>query len=473
MKILLINPPNQNEITGCLPAFVTRQRGYNPPLGLLYLAGYLQQYNDHHVKIIDSQVEEIDFDQLKSKVSKYGPDVVGITALTMTLLDVMMTVRAVKETNKDIRIVLGGPHVHLYPQETIELDGVDYVVQGEGEKVFCELVDNLDNKEVLKSIKGFVFKDEGEIVNTGLSVLTEDIDSLPFPARNLIPYNKYTSILTKETVVTTIFTSRGCPYACSFCDRHHLGKKFRARSAKNVLDEIQECVEMEIKGFLFYDDTFTINKQRVIEICQGIIDRGLDITWSIRSRVDTIDAEMLSCLKKAGCQVINYGVESGSDKVLKRLNKGISIDKVYETFDLTRKSGIQALAYFMIGNPAEQKNDIYETFKVMHQLKPDYVHIAILTPFPGTKIYSEALDKKIIPYDCWKEFAKKPYSDFVMPHWGENFSMGELEEILIKGYKGFYCRGSYILRSLLKIRSLDELRKKVIAGLQLIFSKGQ
>ena len=473
MKVLLINPPNENEVTGSLPSFITSQRGFNPPLGLLYLAGYLQEYSEHDVKIIDCQVEEIGFEELEVKVLEYMPDVVGITVLTMALIDVQMTIGAIKRADDKITVVLGGPHVHLYPEETIELKGVDYVVQGEGEVVFRKLLDNLDNKELLKNINGLVFRDDGEIVNTRLSEFIEDIDRLPFPARKLTPYRKYTSVLTKEVNVTTIFTSRGCPYGCTFCDRHHLGKKFRARSAQNVLEEIQECVNMGIYGFLFYDDTFTIDKQRVIDICKGIIDRKLDITWNIRSRVDTIDAEMLSYLKKAGCEGINYGVESGSDKILKRLNKGITIRKVIETFKHTHESGIQALAYFMIGNPGEQIENINTTFQVMHQLKPDYVHITILTPLPGTKLYFEALESNVIKSDCWKSFAKNPTKDFVMPHWPEVFTMEELEVLLVKGYKGFYCRGSYILKSLLKIRSLDEFKKKVVAGLRLVFSKNK
>lgn len=471
MKVLLINPPNENEVTGYLPSFITTQRGANPPLGLLYLAGYLQEFSKHDVKIIDCQAEQIGFERLEVRVAECMPDIVGITTLTMALIDVQKTIAAIKKTSDKITVVLGGPHVHLYPEETIEFDGVDYVVQGEGEEVFCKLIDNLDNKYVLKKVKGLVFKDEDQIVNTGLSGLIEDIDQLPFPARKLTPYKKYTSVLITETNVTTLFTSRGCPYGCTFCDRHHLGKKFRARSAHNVIEEIQECVDMGIKGFLVYDDTFTIDKQRVIDICKGIIDRKLDITWNIRSRVDTIDLEMMSYLKRAGCYGINYGVESGSDRILIRLNKGITIKKVFETVKHTQQSGIQVLAYFMIGNPSEQIEDINKTFQVMHQLKTDYVHIAILTPFPGTKIYFEALDQGIIKTDCWREFARNPTADFVMPHWAEVFTMDELEALLIKGYKGFYCRFGYILKGSLKIRSMDEFKKKVIAGLKLVFSR--
>ena len=228
---------------------------------------------------------------------------------------------------------------------------------------------------------------------------------------------------------------------------------------------------MGIHSFLFYDDTFTIDRQRVIDICNGIIDRGFNINWNIRTRVDTVDDEMLQHLKKAGCQGINYGVESGSDKILEQLNKGITIEKVAETFRLTRKNGITILAYFMIGNPTETIEDINTTFSVMQKLKPDYVHLTVLTPFPGTILYSQALARNIILNDCWQKFAQNPTADFTMPHWGENFSMSELSELLLKGYKGFYCTPSYIFRSILKIRSFNEFKKKVFAGIKLLTSR--
>ena len=179
----------------------------------------------------------------------------------------------------------------------------------------------------------------------------KNLDDIPFPARHLVPYKKYSSLLSKGSIVTTIFTSRGCPFQCSFCDRPHLGKSFRARSAKNVVDEIEECVNMGIHDFLFYDDTFTIKRERVLEICNEIINKRLDIAWDIRTRIDVVNEEMLKHLKKAGCQGIHYGIEAGSEKILKVLQKGITIEQAKQVFDLTRKHKIPILAYFMIGNP--------------------------------------------------------------------------------------------------------------------------
>lgn len=468
MKILLINPPRFNEIIGNNPSIIEEERGYNPPLGLLYLASYIQQRTNNQILIIDAQVERLDYQALEKKVDSEQPDIVGITAMTMTLVDVIETTRIVKRVNPSIKVVLGGPHVNLFPTETIKIESVDYLVLGEGEEVFKDLVEAINTESEVDRVPGVVFKKNGFIINTGTRNQRKNLDDLPFPARQLVPYKKYNSLLLKGNTSTTIITSRGCPFHCSFCDRPHLGKIFRARSAQNVVDELEACVQLGIHDFLFYDDTFTVVKQRVLDICNLIVQRGLDINWDIRARVDTVDEEILSHLKKAGCQGIHYGIEAGSDKILKILNKGIKIEQAQKVFDLTRKHKISILAYFMIGNPKETLADIKTTFKVIKQLRPDYVHITILTPFPGTKVYEDGLAFGIIRRDYWQEFATNPDPNFVTPHWDEFFTKKELNEILVQGYKRFYLNPLYIIKRTFKVRSLSEFKKKAKAGLKVL-----
>ena len=407
MNILLINPPSENEIIGNNPTIIEEERGYNPPLGLLYIAAYIEKH--HPVQILDTQVEKISYSVLPQIISDQKPDIVGITAMTLTMLDVLKTIQIVKSTNEKIKIVLGGPHVHIFPDETIVQPGVDFLVLGEGEIAFKELVDNIHNKETLKTIKGLVFKDNGVIVNTGTRDLIGNLDTLPFPARHLTQYMKYSSLLAKRAPITTMFTSRGCPYGCSFCDRPHLGKKFRWRSAKNVVDEMESCINMGIHEFFLYDDTFTVKHQRVHDICDEIIRRKLNIGWDIRTRVDNVDKEMLKKLKQANCERIHYGVEAGTDRVINVLNKGINIELVLKVFKMTQEAGISTLAYFMIGNPTETKEDIMTTFTFMKKLNPDYVHITILTPFPATKIYLDGLKNKISLTEKYIAIKKKEY----------------------------------------------------------------
>lgn len=468
MKVLLVNPPSLNEIIGNNPAIVEQERGYNPPLGLLYLAACVEREGRHPVSIIDAQVEELDYPALEARIKAAAPDVVGITAMTLTLIDVIKTVEAAKRACPGAAVALGGPHVHLFAEESIRLPGVDYLVLGEGEYAFMELLDAMGDSAKLRQLSGIVFRDGGQIVNTGFRELIADLDQIPFPARRLVPYMKYSSLMAKRTPITTMFTSRGCPYKCTFCDRPHLGKSFRARSAMNVVDEMEECVKLGIHEFLLYDDTFTVNRQRVLDVCSEIKRRRLDMGWDIRARVNTIDEELLRELKSANCERIHYGVEAGTEKTLKALNKGITIEQARRVFRMTAKAGISTLAYFMIGSPGETEADIRETMRVMRELDPDFVHITILTPFPGTQIYLDALERGIIKRDVWREFAANPTPDFQPPHWGEHFTREELSKLLIEAYKGFYTRPAYIARRLMKVSSFSELRRKVKAGLKVL-----
>jgi radical SAM superfamily enzyme YgiQ (UPF0313 family) len=208
-----------------------------------------------------------------------------------------------------------------------------------------------------------------------------------------------------------------------------------------------------------------VQKDRVIEICDDIQRRGLKIGFDIRARVDTVTDEMLGRLKRAGCRGIHYGVEAGTPHILKALNKGITLEQTRDAFALTRKHKIPILAYFMIGNPSETLEDIRSTFRVLRRLGPDFVHITVLTPFPGTKVYADGMERGIIPRDVWREFAANPDPSFQPPHWGEHFTRPQLHELLAEGYKGFYLRPSYIMGRVWKLRSWSELRKKARAGL--------
>ena len=471
MKVLFINPPSINEILGNNPAIIESSRGCNPPLGILFIAAYLLENTSHEVSVIDCQVEGLDYSQLSVKLNSINFDIVGITAMTFTIIDVLETIKTVRKIKPTAQIVLGGPHVNLYPDESISLDGVDFLVLGEGEKVFSDLLCSLENGNSLEELNGVVFKKQLKIVNNGPSDIIEDLDSIPFPARHLTPYQDYSSLLAKRVPITTMFTSRGCPFKCSFCNRPHLGKKFRAHSALRVVEEFQNCLNLGIHEFLIYDDTFTVVKKRVKDICKLVIENKFDIGFDIRARVDTIDEEMLILLKKAGCRGIHYGIEAGTDKILKVLNKGITLEKAKEVFRLTSKHKMQTLAYFMIGSPTETIDDINETFRVCRWLKPDFVHMTILTPFPGTPIYLDGLKTGAISKDYWREFAKKPSKDFSPPFWEENFSKEQLHDLIIKGYKSFYTRPTYVINKALSVNSWGEFKRKSKAAMKVFKMK--
>ena len=468
MKVLLVNPPIDNMITTNIPTYVDEERGYNPPLGIMYVAAYAEQHTDHDIEILDILAEELSYSEFENEIRKRKPDVVGITAMTFTLIDVMIIARIIKSVDSDIKIILGGPHVNIYPMETICLQDVDFLVLGEGEITTTELIQNIENIEMLKNVKGIVFEHNGTVINTGQKDLIEYLDAIPFPARHLTKIDKYSSLLAKRAPVTTMMTSRGCPYKCLFCDRPHLGKKFRARSASNVVDEMQECVDMGIHEFLIYDDTSTINKKRIIDMCNLIVEKSLDIGWDVRARVDTVDMEILRALKKAGCERIHYGVESANPRILKILRKGITLEQVEKAFKMTKEVGIDTLAYFMIGSPTENREEIMNTIKYAKKLQPDYCHFSVTTPFPATPLYQMGLEQGILKRDYWKEFASNPTKDFVPQLWEEDFDRAELIKLLEYAYKSFYTRPGYVFKKILKVRSFDEFKRKAKAGMRIL-----
>ena len=467
MKVLLINPRIDNMITANLPSYVDEQRGYSPPLGLMYVAAYAEQCTDCEIEILDMLAEETTYDRLESELRRRKPDVVGITTTTFTLIDTSIVARIVKATNKGVKIVLGGPHVHIYPEETIRLPEVDFLVLGEGELPFVKLLQNIENYESLRGVKGIVFEHQGEIINTGPREFIEELDSLPFPARHLTHINKYGSLLAKGNLVTTMITSRGCPYKCLFCHRPHLGKKFRARSAVDVVDEMEQCVDIGIREILVYDDTFTIDRQRVMDICRLVLERGLNITWDIRTRVDMIDGPMLRELKESGCERIHYGVESANPEILKVLRKGITLPQVESAFNLTREVGISTLAYFMLGSPTETRQQIMNTIDYAKRLKPDYCHFAVTTPYPATPLYEMGLKEGMFD-DYWREFAANPSKDFTPRFWEENLDKDELTQLLDYAYRSFYVRPEYVLRQMRKVRSFSEFMRKAKAALRVL-----
>jgi len=437
-QLLLINPPQNHTISSNLPKYVGESRGNIPPLGLLYTAAAVEQRSDWEVSLCDMSAGQ----QFNSKC----PDLIGITATTFTLIDVLEVAKWVKGRWKDVPVVLGGIHPTIYPKETVNLPNIDCVFVGESETTFPEMIDYIAMKSVT--------------VVTGKSPI---ITQLPFPAYHLLEKKRYFSLIGKSGYLTSMFTSRGCPYSCIFCHRETMGKKFRARTAQQVVDEIKQVTSMGIHEVLFYDDTFTIDKQRVIDICEGILKeqkaRNIpnNFCFDIRARVDHTDNFLLHYLKQAGCKRIHYGVEASNDRVLKVLQKGITIEEAKQTFKATKEANIETLAYFIIGSPTETKEDILATIRLSRELSSDYCHFGIMTPYPATPLYQSLLDKGIPDY--WKEFATNPRVDWTAPFWNE-IPREELLKLLDRAYDEFYIRPSQIIKEAIKTKSFRQLVKK-------------
>lgn len=472
MKILLIAPPANRMVHTNLPPLVTGDKqenlGHVPPLGLLYLASAARKAG-HEVEVLDCQLSNPDRTAVTRAIVKSAPDLVGVTIVTFLLPDALEVIaaahQAAAELGRAITVVAGGPHATVFPEETARLAGVDYALAGEAEFSFIRLLESMGDARALAAIPGLNAVMDGELIQGPEREVIADLDALAKPDRRLLDNARYHNVFAGAGLMTTMMTSRGCPFNCIYCDR--LGKRFRPHSAQYVLNEMADCVDLGIGEIYIHDDTFTVNKKRVLEICRGIQERGWKLRLACRSRVDTMDEELMAAMRRAGFRRVSFGVESGVDRILKRIRKGITLEQARSTFSLARKYGMTTLADFMIGHPDETADEVRATIQFAKDLKPDYVQFSITTPYPATDLYREALDLGVIPGDVWREFARNPSPDFEPPRWTAILSAEELNQLIADAYSAFYLRPSFIIADLLKTRSLGALNRKVRAGLNL------
>jgi len=470
MNVLLINPPAENLIRESLPTVVEDCTGVYPPLGLLYVAAYAESLPGCNLKLLDCQAEHYSHKELASIIRSFAPDVVGIQAMTFTMIDVLKVAENVKIVAPRAIVVAGGPHPTLYPRETVNLAPIDAVVFGEGEIAFQAILQRKERRESLDNIPSVMTKESAKRTDLDLSLqYIPDLNVLKMPSRHLLNLSRYYSPMASSRYVTTMMSSRGCPCRCTFCDRPQMGKVFRKRSAQNVFEEMSYCVkELGIGEIIFYDDTFTIDQGRVLELCDILEHEKLQVRWDIRARVDTMTPEMIRCLKRAGCVRIHYGVESGNARIQKEIRKNLNLDQVKEVFLATHKEGIETLGYFMIGLPTETLADVEMSLDLLVNLEMDFASITVFTPYPGTEIYKQAVVEGIYKKDYWREFACNPTPEFIPKFWNEHFSDVQLWDLLKLGYKRFYRRPRYILNRVLRIKSPVEFTRKVILGVKLL-----
>jgi len=412
MKIVLINPPLIFDKKAGAPTVFQ-------PLGLAYVAAVLEK--EHEITIIDANVEgrggagkltALSMDEISERVRALRPDIAGITVpFSVNAASALDTARAVKSVDKNIITVLGGPHPSIRSVETLSDDAVDIIVLGEGEATAKELVDSIgfSGFKGLKDVKGIGFKEGSTPVITEKRPLISDLDSIPFPARHLLPMDRYYSAFESGAAArpaytygnrwASIFTSRGCPFDCNFCSiRLTMGRGFRARSSANVILEIDELVSRHgVTHINIEDDNFTFDRDRVLDVCNHIMGRGYGITWSTPNgiRADRIDPEVVSAMAASGCRRVFIAPESGVQRVVSEIiRKKLDLRKVEDAVRLLSQNGIAVDASFVIGSIGETKNDIWKTIRFAMRLKRlgmDRAGFHIATPLYGTKLYDEAL----------------------------------------------------------------------------------
>ncbi|HPK72442.1 MAG TPA: radical SAM protein [Vicinamibacterales bacterium] len=362
------------------------------PMGLLYLASMLRNAG-HEVRVVDGEVDALDPSHVADIVASERPEFFGITSTTAQATRAFALAEEVKRRTPGTFVTLGGPHASSLPERSLEECGaLDAVVVGEGERTILEIMEGLGSRASLEGVAGTAYRDGEEIVVNPPRALIEDLDTIPFPAWDLIPMHKYVASTWFPNGVkqyTNIFTSRGCPYGCTFCGAKTTStRKFRARSPENVIAEMEEVYRrFGIPNFFISDDLFTLKRQRVLDICALILEKKLPITWTCLSRVNTIDAEMLALMKRAGCYLISYGLESGSQAVLDKLKKGTTVEQGIQAVEMTKAAGIKVFGSFMIGSPGDTPETVEETIALIRRLKLDEVGLGVTTAYPGTDLF--------------------------------------------------------------------------------------
>lgn len=419
MNVLLINPPWSR-------LFGTQMSEY--PIGLCYIAGILERaafnvkvYNadlsveskSYNIQTIINSYQDYLYvlnnlghpiwKEIKSVIIQSKPDVIGVSVMTPKFGSALSLAKLVRGIDPKIKVIMGGIHPTICPEETIQNENVDIIVRGEGEITMLELLTAIENGMSLKNIQGISYKENNKVFHNPLRPLIDNLDQLPHPARHLL--------LGKEEMTSAdfgrLFATRGCPYNCIFCASHKIwGRKVRYRSPRNVIDEIKQIKkEHHTNYFYFEDDSFTVNKNFVKKICDLIIKEKLEITWSCETRADLVTEESVERMKYAGCISVVLGAESGSDEILKKIKKGISVKQIKKAVSVLKKYRIKTGVFFMIGFPWETVKEINDTVQLMKETDPQVAIFSIATPYPGTELYKICQSENILPKNLrWDSF---------------------------------------------------------------------
>jgi radical SAM superfamily enzyme YgiQ (UPF0313 family) len=485
MRILFLNPPGEHTILEFsrrddAGVVETPDLGSYPPLGLLYVLSYLEaKVPGHELFFVDCIAEQKSHSDFRELVRELRPDIVGITAFTITLVDVVLAAKTVRACCPSAHLCMGGHHAIAFPFEAAQLEPFDSIVVGEGELAFAELVKALDRGEDFTRIRGVYTSksieawrgstDDDPRFLPGVMVpaaYVDDLDELPAPNRSYIKHIDYWNPIGIRRRMTTMLTSRGCPHRCAFCDAPY--KRYRPRDLGKVMDELEACIRLGYEEFHFYDDLFNITPARVIAFCDEVERRGLKFSWGFRGRVDTATRESLVRAKRAGCWMIAFGVETSTDEGLRQIKKQSSAARHIQAFRWARELGITTVAYFIIGFPFEKtKADIRRSVSFLLRLDPDYTVLSTLMLLPNTELFRQGESIGLTSRKRWVDFSLEPDREFTIDYWTEHLSADELIALRRESLRRFYLRPRYVLRRVAEVRSWGELRRKARSFLAL------
>lgn len=414
MNILLLIPPASLDLSyGQLKDFSNPQ----PSIGLAYIASILRD-NGFNVSVLDAYVSQLGMGEILDEIEFRNVDLIGISVLTTSFDVVSEIIKHIRKQLPQMKIVLGNMHASLFCDEILNDNLADFIIHREGEYTMLELVKTLQNGDDPRKVNGISFRDDGHITHTPVRPFINDLDRLPFPAWDLFPLGSYhtdprTEVISGKTE-TLILATRGCPNACTFCSsrtERSLGSKYRMRNPENIADEMEYMYEhYQSRVFSFMDMAFPLKKSHAMAVFSEIISRGLNkkIAWVTECRVKPLDLETLTRMRESGCIRMNFGIESGSDRILKLLKKGFTTDDVRRAVNLAKEAGIKVDGMFMMGLPTETDQEIRATIDFAIELNVRYAIFNIFVPYPGCELYDILSAQGKISFNSWSEFTSYP-----------------------------------------------------------------
>jgi radical SAM superfamily enzyme YgiQ (UPF0313 family) len=461
MKILFLRHHDKLFNT-FVPAFLSRFMSEKiPALGISYVAANLERAG-YDVRFIDSMAQGLTAQQTKKAIMDYGPDIVGITAMTVTFLGALEAARISKECGATV--VMGGPHFSIFPRESLFHKEIDYAVFGEGENTMLNLVRAIEGNSPVENIKGLIWRENGE-VRVNEPAIIDDLESLPIPARHLTPVNSY-RLIGAHKPFATMLTQRGCPFKCGYCATDNPMRKVRFRKVESVLDEMELLVnEFGTREINFVVETFTLKKDFTVALCEGILKRNIKVAWQAPTRVDCVDLELLKLMHRAGCWQLRFGIESGNQRILDLMNKKVTLEMIESAVNMTKKAGMRTVGYFILGYVDENAQSVCNTIQFAKKLALDSAVFYLGVPYYKTNFHELAVERGLIDENYWTEWVMGKRTD-PLP-----FLIPDAEMWLQKAYSDYYYRPTYILKRLFNIRSPQDLCENLFAGSSMLLSK--
>ncbi len=465
MKIAFVFNPFKYKLHEENLRIVQKYFGLFPPLSLAWAAAIAEKAG-HTAEIIDARTLGLSMEETLERLREFKPDILGFMMTTYMFRETLEWIRFLKKHLK-VPVVIGGYNLRVYPRESLSPPEIDFGVVEQAYFTLPALLSEIEGGRKFADVPGLVYKEDDRIIVTP-HPQTIVFDDFPNPARHLLPNHLYAEFPTERKNFTVMVTSLGCPMNCTFCEAGQT--IYNPRSPLTVVNEMQECYDRYgVREIDIFDYEFPMVRDRTLAICRELQRRNLDLTWACRSRIDTVDTELLEEMYRAGCRRIYYGIESGSQQTLDQIEKGITLKQITDTIGWTKEIGIRPLGFFLVGVPGETRASVKHTVRFAKKLDLDYVQFSKLTAKPLTGMWRDLV--KSTGYDYWKEYILGRTEEKVLPRPWTELTNEEIDKLTRWAYVSYHSRPGFLFRMVLQVRSFDEFKRKFLAFMDMVFKQ--